>query len=587
MPKSQQNQKKLSKTEVGLVRRVGQIDNPVLRHFIKKFSLNDGDSMILGVLLDLTDQMKTPIKTTYRSIADSAGLQIVEAYHSIQSLHRNRIIEYKPSGDYVHISFKEIDESIEEISLAYRNAKKIKLLEEQVAHINRRKYVPADDLFDIMYPMIGRLVAAKIAEALRLMVDYINERLESSLSWRMWLYRIESFRTKVPLAEIILRESLPYYIDEIFLIEKKTSLLLGHASRTGGENIDKDLVGGMMAAINDFIRTSFKAGKSGFSELHFEQSKIMIAESVYFYAALVVNGAPDIGFMEAVSELVSTVHVLYRRQLKNFNGSMAELAGIEKPLAEFIEKTNAPRAADSGNRPYQKLKIAGAIVLAALIGLTMWKGYSCYRDSRLESLIAERIETGLAPYTHDVEVDIDGDTAMVAGTVDSRATAEKISGIIRENGGLKTVENSAVITDYRSVLRLRDEMKALDVKLQMFQLVAVRQDLEKIVIQFPAGSARVDEAQRLQIRRIYEILSPYPAIHVDIVAFNDPTGGIEVNRRLAQGRMEAVSGSLKGMGINGDRLHIMDFSPNILESDPRFAEFRDRRGIMLFAKFED
>jgi len=31
----------------------------------------------------------------------------------------------------------------------------------------------------------------------------------------------------------------------------------------------------------------------------------------------------------------------------------------------------------------------------------------------------------------------------------------------------------------------------------------------------------------------------------------------------------------------------MDFSPNILESDPRFAEFRDRRGIMLFAKFED
>ncbi|HRZ28655.1 MAG TPA: hypothetical protein P5295_17730, partial [Spirochaetota bacterium] len=127
----------------------------------------------------------------------------------------------------------------------------------------------------------------------------------------------------------------------------------------------------------------------------------------------------------------------------------------------------------------------------------------------------------------------------------------------------------------------------LDVKLQMFQLVAVRQDLEKIVIQFPAGSARVDEAQRLQIRRIYEILSPYPAIHVDIVAFNDPTGGIEVNRRLAQGRMEAVSGSLKGMGINGDRLHIMDFSPNILESDPRFAEFRDRRGIMLFAKFED
>ena len=65
------------KLEVSLVRRVALIDNPILRHFIKKHKLNDHDSLILGVLLDLTDQMKTPIKTTYRAIGETANLPTI------------------------------------------------------------------------------------------------------------------------------------------------------------------------------------------------------------------------------------------------------------------------------------------------------------------------------------------------------------------------------------------------------------------------------------------------------------------------------------------------------------------------------
>ena len=61
-------------SKYGLVRKAGSIDNPILRHFIKKHKLHDQDSLLLGVILDLTDQMKTPIKTTYRSLADSTEL---------------------------------------------------------------------------------------------------------------------------------------------------------------------------------------------------------------------------------------------------------------------------------------------------------------------------------------------------------------------------------------------------------------------------------------------------------------------------------------------------------------------------------
>jgi hypothetical protein len=61
-------------SEYSLIRKSGSIDNPILRHFIKKHKLDDQDSLLLSVILDLTDQMKTPIKTTYRSLADSTDL---------------------------------------------------------------------------------------------------------------------------------------------------------------------------------------------------------------------------------------------------------------------------------------------------------------------------------------------------------------------------------------------------------------------------------------------------------------------------------------------------------------------------------
>ncbi len=585
MSDSDTGRKRTIKKSAGLIRRVALMDNPILRHFIKKHALSDGDALALGVILDLTDQMKTPIKTTYRAIADNAGLTAMQVYQAVQSLHRERIVEYKQSGEYVHLSFREIDESIEEIALAHRNARKIRLIEQELTLIRAKKYVPIDDLFDIMYPLMGRLVAAKIAEALRVMVNYINDRLDSAFSWRMWTYRARSFTTRVPLAEIILRESLPCYIDEIFIIEKKTSLLLGHASRSGERHIDKDLVGGMLAAINDFIKTSFKGGKSGFRELLFDDSKVIVAESLYFYAAVVVQGTPDLGFMDELQSLADAIHVLYRVPLKKFNGSMDGFAGIERPLADMITRVNDTGRQSSGGKPLMKVKIAGALALACLVVALSWMCYASWRDRAAEHEISGLLAQSLPLYSHDLDIAVDGNIVVVTGTVDSGATAAKIDAIAGAAASVERVVNRAVITDYRSVLRLRREQDELDARLMMFQLVAVRQDLEKIVIQFPAGSIAVDDAQKLQLRRVYDILAPYRAIHVDIVAFIDPTGGVEVNRKLAAGRMDAVKNYLGNMGIGHDRLHVTGFSPDILASDPRFVEFKDRRGIMLFARF--
>jgi outer membrane protein OmpA-like peptidoglycan-associated protein len=573
-------------SKFSLVRKASSIDNPILRHFIKKHKLDDQDSLLLGVILNLTDQMKTPIKTTYRSLAESTELSTMQVYRSIGSLHRNRIIEYKPTGEYVHISFREIDESIEEISLAHVNARKIKKIEEYLSFVKAQKYVPSGDLFDLIYPVIGKVVAAKIAEAFSAMVNYINDRLESSFSLALWKYRFKSFRTGIPLAEIILRESLPYYIDEIFIITKKSSILLCHVSRSEEKSIDKDLVGGMLSAINDFLKTSFKSGSSGVSEIQFGEYKIMIFESVYFYAALVVYGSPAMEFMRTVSDVMGDIHATYRSQLKNFNGTMAGLEGIDRPLRELIGATNSAGPA-GGGKSLKKVKILGIVLAVSCVAGMAWWGYTAIRDWRLEKRIAGQIERTMPPFSSDVAVDVDGGTATVRGTVSSAQAGEAVAKEIRSFKEISVVRNKAVITDYRSVETYKKELDALQTGLDAFQLVVVKQELEKIVVQFPAGVTDMANPQVLQVKRVFEILKKYPLVHVDIVAFNDPQGGYEVNKTLAEKRMKAVRDALAGMGIDRARLHLFDFDPDILTSDLRFEQFRDRRGIMLFARYPD
>ncbi|MBP7738694.1 MAG: hypothetical protein KA369_22150 [Spirochaetes bacterium] len=569
-----------------LIRKVSAIDNPILRHFIKKHKLDDRDSLLLGVLLDLTDQMKTPIKTTYRAIADTTELTTMQVYRSIGSLHRNRIIEYKPSGDYVHISFRDIDESIEEITLAYENAKKIKKIEEYLAFIRAQKYVPSAELYDLMYPLVGRLVMAKVAEAFRSLVNYINARLESSFSIAMWKYRITSFRTGIPLAEIVLRESLPYYIDEIFLLQKRSSILLGHVSRDDERSVDKDLVGGMLGAINDFIKTSFKKSKSGVGEIQFDEYRIMIFESMYFYAAVVLYGSPDMDFLHRVDAVLNGIHQAYSRRLKNFDGDMAKLQGIDAQLRDLVDATNT--SGGSGEKAsLARVKAAGALLAMFAVAGVVWLGYTSYRDRRLEGRISHRVNQALPPYSHDVDIDVSGDTASVTGTVSSRQAGDAISREIRAFKEISQVRNRTVTADFRSVEAYKKDLDEMRSRLESFQLVAARQELEKIVVQFPAGVSAMDNPQTLQVRRAYEILKQYPRVHADIVAFNDPAGGYDVNKALAEKRMRSVRDSLAAMGIAGERLHLVDFDPDILTSDSRYTEFSDRRGIMMFARYPD
>jgi len=575
------------KKELSLINRVTLLDNPVLRHYIKKHKLSDTDSMVLGILLELTNQGKVQIRTHYNVIAQYAELPPMEIYQSVNSLHRYRIIEYKPSGNFVHISFGEIDENIEEITLSYINAKKIKLLESDVEYMKKMRYIPAAELFDLITPVIGKIITKKIAEALRALVNYINDRLESTMSMRMWKYRFIALRTRLPLAEIILRESLSCVVDEVLIIEKKSSLLISQASRFENHEADRDIVVAMLSAITDFIRTSFNKKNTDLNEISFGDSRILVFESTYFYSAFVVHGSPAIGFIGNVDTLMNEIHIKYRNPLKNFKGSLTGFSGIEGMLYEFINSSNAVEyPGGPGQKSFRKLKIAGAIIF---VGILIWLALYIsgeVKDHRLERRINAAINKFLPSYSHDIELNVNRDTLIVKGVISSPQTGTEIDRVMKEFPEVKNIINRTVSADFKTVEKFKHVLEDFEKKFSDLQLLFVRQELEKIVIQFPTNVTAIGSNQVLQSRKIYEVLRGYPDIHVDIIAFNDPAGGYDVNKKLAEGRMAAIKNYLVSLGMDGGRIHITEFNPDIISADPRYAAFADTRGIMLFARLK-
>lgn len=109
----------------------------------------------------------------------------------------------------------------------------------------------------MFYPVIGPAIRRAIGEALKGLLENINHTMEHSVSARSWGWRLESWRSGVPFNQIVLKHTLAYSIDEVFLVQNDSGLLLARSARDDAEVLDRDAVAAMLTAIQRFMHESF------------------------------------------------------------------------------------------------------------------------------------------------------------------------------------------------------------------------------------------------------------------------------------------------------------------------------------------
>ena len=118
-------------------------------------------------------------------------------------------------------------------------------------------------MVDILYPVMGPAIRKAIAETLDGKLQSLNQALKHSLSWRGLKWRMEAWRSGSAFADVVLRHTAVFRVEHLFLVHRKTGLLLAHEAADDATTRDPQLVSAMLSAIQDFVRDSFDESASG------------------------------------------------------------------------------------------------------------------------------------------------------------------------------------------------------------------------------------------------------------------------------------------------------------------------------------
>ncbi len=186
--------------------------------------------------------------------------------------------------------------------------------------IRKNRQVLVEALFPVMGPAIRKAVAA----ALQGMIQNFNELLEYSLSLRSLKWRLEALRTRKPFAEVVLLHTLLYQVEQVFLIHRRTGIVLQHALAQNVVSQNPDLVSGMLTAIRDFVQDSFGAGKQdALNDLRVGERTIWIEQGPRALLAAAIRGNPPAEVRTMLADALDEIHLRKNAELDGFKGDTA------------------------------------------------------------------------------------------------------------------------------------------------------------------------------------------------------------------------------------------------------------------------
>lgn len=202
----------------------------------------------------------------------------------------------------------------------------------------------------LIFPVIGPAIRKYIKEALLSLVQNVNVAVESSLSPKSLLWRAQALFSGQSYYDVMLKHSLIYRVEQVFLIENESGLLMQHVARDDIKVKDSDAVSAMFSAVQSFVQDSFADGsgqQQQLDSLEVGNSTIWLTRQGNAVLACVIRGVAPNKLKENFSNLLEEIHRDYGYLLQKFNGSRQELAVIEPELRKCfaIEQAEKPTAA--------------------------------------------------------------------------------------------------------------------------------------------------------------------------------------------------------------------------------------------------
>lgn len=452
-------------------------------------------------------------------------------------------------------------------------------------------------IVDALFPIIGPAIRRAVAESLRSFVADLNRALEWSVSPRAWRWRLEAWRSGAPFAQVVLKHTLSWRLDHVFLIERESGLLLYRQSAPELAELDADAIAGMLTAIGDFVRDSVGSGEDGqggLASATVGEHLVQVHEGPLANLACFVRGTPPSELAEQLRAALEALHAAHARDPELDWGLAAE------PLLGQLAGQGAAAPVSAPPRwPARLLGLAALVLLAGLVHAAWQRGQT---EARLRELVAATpgwqwlsIEAG-QPWRLRLLRDPDSDpptglaarvglpdTALVIEeraflSLDDRPQERRLQralapppGVDLAVAGGRVLLSGQTTADWHAgaLARLRDWPGVLAVDDSALELgpdpalwseyTALRAASGRFVAEFARGRAELAPAAvgglAGQLVRALELARMLDRdLSFRIVGWTDEGGSEARNEVLRAARAEAVRAALIAAGVPGDRL---------------------------------
>lgn len=479
-----------------------------------------------------------------------------------------------------------------------------------LAAIRREIRNASDEVVDAMYPIMGRLIRAYVASAIRDFVEQTNRTLEGSLSARFIRLRIKSLITRTPYRTLLIREGQLLRVASIYLIERNSGTLLEawNADPTAPPpQKDEHLVGGMLTAITNFAAEALSEHESELKALDLGEARVFIRASAGYLIAVksvgkgtrTVRRYIDTALTDAMESLIES-----GRDAAHMHRAI--LANLAEKVTAFLIKQKQPPV----------------LALSVFLGLFLLGGLILYQNfreratvNRLHSQVSEVIDNHATLQAFPLKIDVmrHRNAVSVAGLVPSAADRDLL---IREASArldpVRLEPQLVIVPPQYELQKISSSIAGLTMQIQHMEAEAARMNaaeraaLRERIAELQRELGQKSAALQAGLEELHRItqdpllkLSQWVAMHaiffadevafrdralaistlselrdllalseakVRVIGYTDPTGTAEGNDALAKMRAEKVAAELERLGVSRDRLKVLGRPRGILLS---------------------
>ena len=297
-----------------------------------------------------------------------------------------------------------------------------------------------DTMIDALYPIMGGMISKYVTQAIREMIESINQKIENGLSFESYKRKAKAKIAGVSESEILIKESSEATISSLFLIQKESSLLIAEAHLKNQEIDNAHMVASMASAIKDFVNDWAKNTESDdeVQILSYGNATLYIESAGTVFIVAFLDAEPPYEQRKEINTFFASILQEYAVFFQKFDGddSTDEVSTLSKKIETYLNKHSQKNKILKETTPKRNSSKYVFIFLGLLL-----LGYGAYLlNTRYTTYKLERMV-----YTHigeHISIDKQKDMLILEGQISSLSQIDKIHTLLSNEAKKSRIQDN-------------------------------------------------------------------------------------------------------------------------------------------------